>query len=72
MSDAARDFKPADAATGIKPRSHPLIGWMKGTFTIESGYDLTRPSLDDDELAEMDANLDRTADMVEQGMAKKP
>ena len=40
---------------------------MKGTFTIEPGYDLTRPALDDDELAEMEANLDRLADMISEG-----
>jgi hypothetical protein len=70
MSDAAREFEPADGENA-KKRTHPLIGWMKGTFTIEPGYDLTRPSMDDDELAEMEANLDRMADMVEQGMTKK-
>jgi hypothetical protein len=35
-----------DAATGEKkPRRHPLFGWMKGTFTIEPGYDLTQPAM---------------------------
>lgn len=68
MSEEARDFRPANAG---KKRVHPLIGWMKGTFTIEPGYDLTRPTMDDDELAEMEANLDRTADMIDQGMSKK-
>ncbi|HEY4942798.1 MAG TPA: hypothetical protein VII56_15320 [Rhizomicrobium sp.] len=68
MSEESRDFLPANAG---KKRVHPLIGWMKGTFTIEPGYDLTRPTMDDDELAEMEANLDRTADMIEQGMSKK-
>ncbi len=43
---------------------------MKGTFTIEPGYDLTQPMFDDDEWAEIEANLERTADMIEQGMAK--
>ena len=44
---------------------------MKGTFTIEPGLDLTRPVLDPDELAEWEANLDRTADMIEEGMTGK-
>src|SRR6185312_7334390 len=41
---------------------HPLIGWMKGTFSIEPGWDLTKPALDADELAKMFANIERTAD----------
>ncbi|NOX73010.1 MAG: hypothetical protein GXP03_05120 [Alphaproteobacteria bacterium] len=27
-----------------KPRRHPLFGSMKGTVTVEEGYDLTSPS----------------------------
>jgi hypothetical protein len=71
MQESERMFKHAEKETNAKSRQHPLVGCMKGTFTIEPGYDLTRPSMDDDELAEMDANLDRLADMVEQGMTKK-
>lgn len=26
-------------------KSHPLIGWMKGTFTIAPGVDLTQPAM---------------------------
>jgi hypothetical protein len=42
--------------------SFPLFGWMKGTFTIEPGYDLTHPALDPEEMAEWEASLDRKAD----------
>jgi hypothetical protein len=71
MSETPREYKHAQGAPQKKLRSHPLFGWMKGTFSIEPGYDLTRPALDEEDLAAMDANLDRTADMIEQGMAKK-
>ncbi len=47
---------------------HPAIGALKGTFTIEPGYDLTKPMMDDDETAEWEANLERTADMIDQGL----
>ena len=61
------DRKPPREAAKV----HPMIGALKGTFTIAPGWDLTRPSLDDDELAEMEANLDRTADMIEEGLRRK-
>lgn len=70
MSDTAREFKPAETTEG-KPGRHPLIGWMKGTFTIEPGWDLAKPAMDPDELAEMIANIERTADMIEAGLSGK-
>jgi hypothetical protein len=44
---------------------------MKGTFTIEPGYDLTRPALDPEEIAEWEANLDRMADELKARMSKR-
>ena len=68
MAEEPREFRAMDA----KPFGHhPLIGSMKGTFTIEPGWDLTKPAMDADELAEWEANLERTADMIEQGMKGK-
>lgn len=67
MSDEGRHFQPAERGAKTPFRS-PLWGALKGTFTIESGWDLTKPMLDPEELAEMDANLDRTADMIEQDL----
>lgn len=54
-----------------KSGPHPLIGSMKGTFTIEPGWDLTKPAMDPDELDEMEANLDRTADLIAKGLRDK-
>lgn len=54
------------------PRRHPAFGALKGTFTIEPGWDLTKPAMDPDELAEWEASLDRKADLIEQGMKGKP
>jgi hypothetical protein len=53
------------------PRRHPAFGALKGTFTIEPGWDLTKPAMDPDELAEWEANIERKADLVEQGMKGK-
>lgn len=52
-------------------KKHPMAGALKGTFTIAPGWDLTRPALDEDELAEMEANLERTADMIDEGLRRK-
>lgn len=47
--------------------SHPLIGALKGTFTIE-GWDATKPALDPDELRDFGISLERAAGLIEQGL----
>jgi len=70
VAEEPREFCGAES----KPLGrHPAIGALKGTFTIEPGWDLTKPAMDPDELEEWEASLDRKADLIEQGMAgKKP
>lgn len=46
LAEAGRNFAPPQPGT---PRRSPLFGALKGTFTIQQGYDLTRPALDPDE-----------------------
>ena len=36
--------KASESDGAKKPRRHPLFGWMKGTFTIAPGTDLTAPA----------------------------
>jgi hypothetical protein len=68
LAEEPREFRTMDA----KPLGrHPAIGALKGTFTIEPGWDLTKSAMDPEELAEWEANLDRTADMIEQGLIRK-
>jgi hypothetical protein len=67
----AEQYQPADKAAA-RSGLHPLIGSMKGTFTIKPGWDPTKPALDPEELDAMEANLDRTADLIESGLSKKP
>lgn len=52
-------------------RKHPMAGALKGTFTIAPGWDLTRPALDPEELAEWEARLDRKADLIDEGLRGK-
>lgn len=71
MSDPGREYKQAESLEK-KPRRHPAFGALKGTFTIDPSWDLTQPSLDLDELAEIEANIQRTADLIEAGLSRKP
>jgi len=41
LKEEGRSFKHDEQRTG----RHPLIGAMKGTFSIEEGYDLTQPAM---------------------------
>jgi len=54
-----------------KPRRSPLFGALKGTFWVDPNWDLTKPAMSEDELAEMFANIERTADLIEAGLRKK-
>ena len=70
MSEAGRDYQePGPEKT---PGPHPAFGALKGTFWIDPTWDLTKPALSDEEIDEIYANADRTADRIEAGFAKKP
>ena len=56
MEDATREFKH-DA--NKQPHRHPAIGALKGLLWIEPGYDLTQPTLDDDDEKALDEKWDR-------------
>ncbi len=70
MSESDRMFK-IEETMEKKPRRSPLWGALKGTFTIEPGWDLTKPALDPEDLDYMEANLDRTADLIDEGLPGK-
>jgi hypothetical protein len=50
--------------TGAPVKKHPAAGALKGTFTISPSWDLTKPALDPDELAEWEANIERMGNEV--------
>jgi hypothetical protein len=65
------DLKAHTVVFVRKGHSSPLWGALKGTFEIDPAWDLTKPTLSDEELAEWEASLDRKADRTEAGMEKK-
>src|SRR5271165_1399973 len=67
MAEPRHEFVSAEG----KLERHPMIGALKGTFTIEPGWDLTKPALDPEALEAMEANLDRTADLIAEGLRDK-
>jgi len=69
MAEPQSAFKHEAGAPSKLPRS-PLWGALKGTFTIEPGYDLAQSPFTQEELDEIDANLERTADLIDAGMRK--
>ncbi len=50
---------------------HPMIGAMKGTFTISSDWDVTKPAFDEEDMEEWEASLARKAKLIEEGLRGK-
>lgn len=80
LSESASEYREAPQSPRefaekngmLRPRRHPAFGALKGTFWIDPNWDLTKPSMDEEELAEWEASLDRKADMIEAGLRRKP
>ncbi|MBV8976859.1 MAG: hypothetical protein JO261_08355 [Alphaproteobacteria bacterium] len=72
MSESPSEYRQADDGVAKKSRRHPAFGALKGTFWIDPEWDLTKPTMSEEELDEMEANLERTADLIDAGFRKKP
>jgi hypothetical protein len=59
LSEWSRTFRPKE----VSPV--PLFGALKGTFTIEAGWDTAKPVLEED------LDIDRTADLIDSGLRGK-
>ena len=68
MSDAAREFESQDTAAK-KSRRSPLFGALKGTFTIEPGYDLTSPIYTAEEWGEIEKEMQSDWDQIAEGLS---
>ncbi len=68
FGEEPREYRAAEA---IPQGRHPAIGALKGTFTIEPGWDVTKPALDPEELAEWYASLAHKADLYQQSLKGK-
>ncbi|HXC54822.1 MAG TPA: hypothetical protein VNU97_05980 [Rhizomicrobium sp.] len=53
MAETPREFTPPETSV----QRHPALGAMKGTFTIEPGYDLTKPVYTDEEWEEIEGEM---------------
>jgi hypothetical protein len=71
MADTSREFHSIENTAGKKLGRHPALGSMKGTFTIEPGYDLTSPMFTSKEWAEIEKEMAEDWDQIEQGMSGK-
>lgn len=69
LSESARDFIPAEIPVDARQNRHPALGSMKGTFTIEPGYDLTSPMYTAEEWEEIEKEMAADWDQIEQGMS---
>ncbi|HEY1837967.1 MAG TPA: hypothetical protein VGG36_09940 [Rhizomicrobium sp.] len=68
LSESDRMFE-AEENREKKPRRSPLFGALKGTFTIEPGYDLTSPMYSDEEWAEIEKEMEEDWDEIEKGLS---
>jgi hypothetical protein len=69
MAETGRDFAHTKSGEQKLGR-HPAIGSMKGTFSIEPGFDLASPMFTDEEWAEIEKEMDEDWDQIEQGMTR--
>jgi hypothetical protein len=60
---------PSPSALKGKGMRHPIIGALKGTFTVEPGWDPAKSPFE--EFGELDAAVERTADLIDEGLQRR-
>jgi hypothetical protein len=65
VQERPRVFEPAKPG---KSGGHPVVGALKGTFTIETDWDLSKAAFDAADMADSEAATERTAILIEKGL----
>lgn len=68
---APRRSTKGESRAPTRQGKHPLIGSLKGTFTIEPGWDLTKPAIESNESEAIEVNLERTSALIQTGLSDK-
>jgi hypothetical protein len=64
LKETAKMFEPAPSSV-----RHPIFGALKGTFTIQPGWSLESPALEEKDLRDIETGLEKTAGLIEQGFS---
>jgi len=65
MQESPQMFRHAFPPAG----RHPIFGALKGSFTIQPGWHLEGPALDDADMRALDDGTEKTAALIERGLA---
>ncbi len=69
LAEPVRAFQ-APEPQQAKPRRHPIFGVLKGSFTIQFGWQIERPAMDAADLESLETGLENKARVIAQGSSR--